>query len=225
MGTFSGVFHVDIASKTLMRITFCKKCFTVTFPTTVFVHGCSCGTNVLLKLKLCTLNTLLFFPTGVANSCCPFLLTCFVLAYKLSFLRADTGPCVLSVNARRATAQQLGLTRSFGPVKSLLNVCITVGFVRTHLGPVSAMRHDRLSPTRFRMLGRSSLSILVTPCLVVKLMVLTVLFIVHTIGVPGGNSGGRGVSFVPALGHVFGVPRCERKIVTRFFCMNTRVVY
>lgn len=219
------MFQVDIASNTLMRITFCNNCFTVTFPTTVFVHGCSCGTNVLLKLKLCTLKTLLFFPTVVAKYCCPFLVTCFVLAYKLSFLRADTGPCVLSVKARRATAHELGLTRSFGPVKSLLNVCITVGFVRGHLGPVKATRHDRLSPARFRTVHSSSLTMLVTPCLIVKIVVLVVLLLVHVIGVPGDNSRSRSVSFLPALGHVFSVRRCQRKIVTRFFCMNTRVVY
>lgn len=225
MGTFSGVFQVDIASNTLIRITFCNKCFTVTFPTTVFVHGCSCGTNVLLKLKLCTMKTLLFFPTGVANDCCPFLLTCFVLAYKLSFLRADSGPCVLSVKARTATAQHLGLTRSFGPVNSLLKVCMTVGFVRTGLGPVSATRQTRLGPTRFTVMESTSLSMLVTPCLAVKVIVLIVLLIVHFARVPGGNSRSRDVGFNPALGHVFSVRRCHRKIITRFFCMNTRVVY
>ncbi len=178
MGTFSGVFEVDITRNTLIRVTFCKNCFTVTFPTTVFVHGCSCGTKILLKLKLCTFNTFLFFPTGVANSCCPFLLTCFVLAYKLSFLRADYGPCVLSVKPRRATAHQLGLTRTFGPVNSLLNVCITVGFVRGHLGPVKASRQTLLPSYRFRTVHSSSLSALVTPCLAVKLIALTIVVIV-----------------------------------------------
>lgn len=214
-----------MASKALIRITFCNKCFTVTFPTTVFVHGCACGTKIVVKLNLCTIKTLTFFPTGLAKGCCPFLLTCFIVAYKLSFLRADYGPCVLSVKARRATAHHLGLTRTFGPVNSLVKVFITVGFVRGRLRPVSATRHTRLDRTRFRTVHSSSLAVLVAPCLAVNVIVLIVLLIVHVSGVPGGTSGSRSVSFVPALGHLCTIGHCHCKMITRFFCINTRVVY
>lgn len=141
----------------------CLNCFLVTVPTNFFVGGCNCHQNIIFNLLLFNLNTVFFVPKTLVNDFSTFLFYLFIVKYKLIFLRATTGPCIARLNTERATADQLGLSRSFGN----LNDVFTAFYVNRFLFG-SARRNNGI----------------IVPCTVLNILILTVTIIFSHISLP-----------------------------------------
>lgn len=198
-----------------MRMIYCLlKCKYYTIPNTLFVGGCACGSNIVLKLNLCTFKTLLFCPTvldskiGISFDFFVCLLTVFILFTKLSILRASAGSCMLTVNPRDATAHHLGLSRTFGPFKTVAKIIVDRVFVLSRLGKVATARHTRLPTRRLTTVRKRRLGTIAATCIMLNLIVLILLLTVQLAEVPGLDRGNRGVRFNTALHHLVGGGGC-----------------
>ncbi len=207
MTTFRALVRLSTTGTSLIRFTFCNNCTAVTMPTTLFVHGCDCGDNVLLKLTLCTVNTFVFVPTTTCRRFAFFYVSLCMLAFNLTFLRAATGPLVVSLKSPGATAHHLGLTRTFGPVKSLSNVTITTLVI---LPDLVSSGHSTTKRIVFRSLDRTrgtgvhlrSLTIVHSPCIVLKLLMLIMFLVFMFAGVPRAQNRNMGIGADSALHHL-----------------------
>jgi len=138
---FKDIFVISNAQSSLVQTAFYGGYATMALPAALFIRRFSYKAGIIMGLLLYATGAWITIPAAAQSSFNLFLVSLYVLTFRLAFLETTANPFILSMGAPETATRRLNLAQAFNPIGSLTGMAVASFVILTNL-QVESLRTD-----------------------------------------------------------------------------------
>ncbi len=189
VAAFKTVMEISNAKAALIQFAFYGGYATMAIPAALIVKRYSYKLGIIIGLALYAVGALLFFPAAQYEIFGFFLVSLYILTFRLAFLETTANPYILAMGDEATSTRRLNLAQSFNPMGSLMGMFVASQVILPALDSdkrdaAGNLVFETLSASEKAVIRTHDLAVIRDPYVMLGFVVIAMLIVIAVFKMP-----------------------------------------